>query len=178
MSRSVPEWKGKTDDDKIPDRVKLRRLIEDSSIPEPNSGCWLWNKDAYSTGYGRFYDRELKGRQQLLAHRVSYEANIGPLSRRDCICHKCDNPICVNPDHLFKGTHADNMRDCSAKGRAKVPRLMGSDHPQSKLQDNDIIAIRRDRRSLRLIAKEYQVSRASISNIKAKKLGGTYEKGA
>jgi hypothetical protein len=78
-------------------------------IPEPNSGCWLWDGWVNGRGYGRFG----KG----LAHRISWELHRGPIPAGMNICHKCDVPPCVNPDHLFLGTQTDNMRDCARKGR-------------------------------------------------------------
>jgi hypothetical protein len=77
--------------------------------------CWIWNGPLFKSGYGRISNREKK----LRAHRVSYEFYVGPIPDGLNVLHRCDNPLCVNPDHLFVGTHLDNMKDMEAKGRAK-----------------------------------------------------------
>jgi YHS domain-containing protein len=71
--------------------------------------CWLWTAATDGKGYGRF--------DNMAAHRFAYELYIGPIPDKLFVCHKCDNPPCVNPDHLFLGTQKDNMLDCSRKGR-------------------------------------------------------------
>jgi hypothetical protein len=76
--------------------------------------CWLWTAATSSGGYGSFggIDRKIIG-----AHRFSYQLHYGPIPHDMCVLHSCDTPPCVNPDHLFLGTDADNIRDMMAKGR-------------------------------------------------------------
>ena len=83
---------------------------------DPISGCWLWDA-ALSRGYPLKYGRfRIYGKSED-AHRMSWRFFHGEIPRGCCVCHKCDVPSCVNPDHLFIGTHRDNNRDMVLKGR-------------------------------------------------------------
>lgn len=75
--------------------------------------CWEWTGCLNSCGYGRTF----LGGKHVYAHRLMFEAHNGPLGEGLQALHRCDNPKCVNPDHLFAGTRSDNMRDMVAKGR-------------------------------------------------------------
>ncbi len=78
--------------------------------------CWEWCKDVFYNGYGVFR-AQVDGKQKLLkAHRVSYEYYVGEVGDK-CVCHSCDNPKCVNPEHLFLATHKENMEDKVSKNR-------------------------------------------------------------
>ena len=130
--------------------------------------CWNWLGGKWSNGYGRIRNG-LKGR--LLAHRVSYEIHIGPISDGLWVLHKCDNRACVNPEHLFLGTNLDNIRDMIAKRRnSPPPHPRGEENVQSKLTSDQVRQIRIDGRTERDIAKSFGVSKSLIGPIKHRKI--------
>jgi hypothetical protein len=136
----------------------------DSYIPEPNSGCWLWTRTLAPRGYGSVVIRDVTHR----AHRVSWEMHRGPIPNGLHVLHKCDVRLCVNPDHLFLGTNADNVADRIAKGRSAAN--YGDENGRSKLSAATIPAIKSDARPHRVIAGEYGVARSTISRIKRNEL--------
>ena len=130
------------------------------------AGCWLWTGRVFRSGYGMAW---FSGRHQL-AHRVSYQLQNGPIpagNQRDdatCVLHRCDNPTCVNPSHLWLGSQSENVADRDSKGRQKTPH--GEHHKLSKLTADQVIRIRSDSRLLRLVASDYGVSMNLICRIK------------
>lgn len=134
------------------------------SIPEPNSGCWIWlNATSALHGYGAV---RIAGKTRR-AHRVCFEiANgIAPPDHLD-VCHSCDIRCCVNPEHLFLGTRKENMEDCASKGRIKLPGLRGEDIACAVLSEGDVRAIRAATgKSQRALAKQYGVDKGTIAGI-------------
>ena len=104
-----------------------------------SDGCWLWTGYVDHRGYGRLTWR---GQNYRLAHRVSYElAHADPAGL--CVCHRCDNPLCVRPEHLFLGTRADNNRDMVAKGRQAAGERSGAHTHPEKIVRGDAHHFRR-----------------------------------
>ncbi len=128
------------------------------TYPEPNTGCWLWGGAVNSSGYGTLRI----GENNLLAHRLQWERYNESIPKGMCICHTCDVRACVNPDHLFLGTYADNTRDASKKGR--LPR--GEKNHYAKITEVQSIAILNDNRISSAIAKDYGLSQGYIRNLK------------
>lgn len=95
--------------------MDLRAYIEERSIPEPMSGCWLWLRSIGSHGYG---NASAPNARVTVAHRVSFEAFIGPIPPGALVQHSCDNKWCVAPHHLSLGDDASNAKDKQRKGRA------------------------------------------------------------
>lgn len=127
--------------------------------------CWEWSASRGPRGYGNFGNRYTKSR---LAHRFSWFLHHGEeLPSHIFVCHACDNPACVNPAHLWRGTHSDNMADMDAKGRRVISR--GEGIAGAKLTESDVHAIRQDPRFHRMIAEDFGVSRAVIGEIKRKR---------
>lgn len=94
---------------------------------QKGSGCWEWTGGKNRpNGYGLISESGQRKRFKVKAHRLSYMLNVGSIPRGMHVLHKCDNPGCVRPDHLFLGTNDDNVRDREAKGRNSVPRRSGS----------------------------------------------------
>lgn len=127
--------------------------------------CWLWTGSVNTWGYGQIRDE--RGRYTS-AHRMSYRLLVAPLRDDKHVLHRCDNPRCVRPSHLFLGTAAQNMADKCAKGR----QARGSSHGSSKLRETDVIAIRRAivaGEPLNSIATRYGVTRHAIADIARRK---------
>lgn len=135
------------------------------NLAEQGDGCWEWKGYKRPGGYGEAYFGSKPNRERILAHRLAYEVMIEPPPADLVVCHKCDNPSCVNPDHLFLGTVADNTRDRDAKGR----QARGERNGPAKLTEAQVKAIRRDPRMNRVIAKDYGVFETTISSIKHRK---------
>lgn len=126
----------------------------------PFSTCWYWIGAMYQNGYGK---ARHAGRE-CYAHRYSYNLYKGPIPDGMHVCHRCDDPSCVNPDHLFVGTRDDNMSDMAIKGRS----AHGERHGSAKLSVEQVREIRSKRnagQSVTAIAAEYGVSKGRISEI-------------
>jgi len=106
--------------------------------------CWEWTAGKNSHHYGCFRIGSLTdgSRKQVLAHRWSYEHFIGSIPEGLFVCHKCDNPSCVNPAHFFLGTNSDNIRDCISKGLFGTRDTRGVKNGRAKLTEGQVLEIR------------------------------------
>lgn len=147
--------------------VSLAERLEAYSIPEPNSGCLLWMGNMRA-GYGRV-PVSTGSNEKRGAHVVAWELHHGrPVPPGMDVLHKCDNTACIEPTHLKLGTHQDNMDDKVAKGRQA--RMVGSDHPSAKLNEDIVRSILVDPRKLRPVANDHGVSESTISLIRRRKI--------
>jgi len=161
--------------------MPAHRRVEDrfwSKVDRRESGCWLWRASLLTNGYGQF--GLYKGRMWK-AHRVAWELTYGPIPRDTLVCHHCDTPACVRPDHLFLGSHQDNRDDCRLKGRTakganngirrhpdKLHRMSGETHALAKLTADEVAAIRALRaqgQTQRALANRFGVSQSQICRI-------------
>ncbi len=129
----------------------------------PNE-CWEWCASLSNKGYGKIGRNG--GGGHVPAHRVSWELSNGPIPNVQCVLHRCDNPPCVNPAHLFLGTKADNTADMISKGRNVPPR--GEMSGRAKLTNDAVIDIRsRHANGERQVdlAHEYNLNDGTISRI-------------
>lgn len=131
------------------------------ALGKRQNGCWIWKAGIKADGYGFLW---IKKGNTVLAHRLSYELFVGQIPKGLFVCHRCDNPPCVNPDHLFLGTHAENMADCAIKGR--YPDRKGEKHPMAKLTEPMVLEILRSSESHKELAERFGISQGNISQIK------------
>lgn len=136
--------------------------------PIDKNGCMLWTGNQYWDGYGKFHIREIQDGQPywktVRAHRYAWELKNGPIPIGIYVCHKCDNPLCINVEHMFLGTQKDNLSDMASKKRSTI----GTKNPMAKLTDNDIKDIRKmykDGKTQQHIAKIYSLSRSNVGLI-------------
>lgn len=132
--------------------------------------CWNWEgvrfkKTSDQLDYGRY--------GSTVAHRVAWEMTIGPIPHGLMVLHKCDNPPCVNPNHLFLGTATENMQDCARKGRAGGEPRYGEDNPVSILTENqvrDILSMKPPYEPLNVTGKRYGVKGGTIWAVRHRKI--------
>lgn len=128
-------------------------------------GCWVWTGYKCKRGYGKIRINGIWKR----AHRIMHELRKGPLLEGQVVLHSCDNPSCINPDHLSAGTQKDNVHDMLKKGRAN--RNKGERHHSSKLTDDEVREIRRryspgeHGKGAHVLAREFGVSKPVILDI-------------
>lgn len=157
--------------------------------------CWLWTASLQNKGYGQIGTIIGAKPKQLYAHRVAWELTHGPIPKGQCVLHKCDNPPCCNPGHLFLGTKAENTEDMVSKGRQasgersgpkRHPELLargkrhgshtqpwrravGARNGSNKLTEEQVLEIRATAGSLSQLAAKFGVNGATIHNIRHRK---------
>jgi hypothetical protein len=143
----------------------LSERIERLSIPEPNSGCWLWLGHTDEKGYGRI---GVDGKNWR-AHRAAWLAYRGEFGGLH-VLHRCDNPPCCNPEHLFLGTQSDNMRDMQNKGRHPNRGLnRGESHHMTNITEDVVRAILATPKYTKGLTKRFGISASGISFIRQRK---------
>ena len=152
---------------------KQRLAFSKKQILRP-SGCIEWVGSKNSDGYGRFWaSGKVRG-----AHRVAYAVAFGRFPDGQHVLHRCDNPSCVNPSHIFTGSHSDNMRDMYSKGRKPTPfefiwaakrTKCGDKNPHAALSWSDVRQIRESSATNNQLAERFGVTSTNIRLIRANK---------
>jgi hypothetical protein len=127
--------------------------------------CWLWQRHVNNKGYGCLsynYGDGHRPIRPIYAHRLSWMLSKGPIPPHLNVLHRCDVPGCVNPDHLFLGTQADNMHDCFKKTRHRLSIS------NQKVTPDQVRSIRNDDRPTSVIAAEYGIGRRTVISIRAR----------
>src|SRR5574340_709239 len=144
----------------------LERFLAGCDESGPGN-CWNWMRSLDGSGYGQFSSSGAGFRQ---AHKWAWTLMRGPVPDGMCVCHSCDNPRCVNPDHLFIATHAENLEDRRRKGRnslltrGRAPFRGSVRH--AKITEEAAHAIYVDRRPYAVIEEHYGISRGAVNKIK------------
>lgn len=142
----------------------LVRRLANGLDKAPEDGCWEWARSTTEDGYGRM---TVDGRT-VFAHRLAFELSGHEIGEGQHVLHRCDNPRCIRPDHLFAGTRSDNMRDCVSKGRHGGPPSpsFAELNPASKLTASEVSEIRS-----RLASGETQASLADMYGVSQSAIG-------
>lgn len=147
--------------------LPLEERLKSMATVNPKSGCWEW-QGSKRNGYGRTIvgSRKDGTRKSVAAHRIAYEVWKGEIPEGYEVCHKCDNPSCINPDHLFVGTRQDNIDDRERKGRNVVK--IGEEQARSKLTKKAVKDARWERAyagtPFQQLADRYGVSKKTMQN--------------
>ena len=129
-----------------------------------SSGCWEWSGYRDPNGYGRLNINDVP----VLAHRISWELHHGPITQEQHVLHKCDNPRCVRPEHLFLGDQVANNADKMAKKRHRYGVSRGEAHGCSKLTAEQVIEIRSSNETSIEVAKRFGIARHYVYEIRAR----------
>lgn len=144
---------------------KIKQKLLRNCELDSNTGCWNWKKYTQN-GYGRI---NVDGKMWR-AHRVSYLLFRGEIPPETLVCHRCDNPVCINPDHLFLGTHSTNNQDMWDKGRHKKVDNRGERYGACKLSWEIVREIRDSKKTAKELAIVFNVSPSHIYLIRSGKV--------
>jgi hypothetical protein len=136
-----------------------------SKTTASGNGCIEWLGASLKAGYGLF---KIAGtRQNILAHRYAYEEKFGPVPYGMYVCHRCDNPRCVNQDHLFLGTPKDNVQDMIQKDRRVIKSLSNESNSSAVLTDKQVLEMRALRGVItqRAMAQKFGIGTSQVSRI-------------
>jgi hypothetical protein len=154
----------KTDKDSVKEYLE-NRVNKYSPIFDTDC-CWFWSRGVNTSGYGHIGPNRISAHYGVTtAHKLSYLVHNGEVPEGQCVLHTCDNKICINPNHLFLGTHQDNMDDMVRKGRSDTSS--GEDHPMSVLSTLDVLRIRdcKDHNTSVELSRMFDVSPRTIRDI-------------
>jgi hypothetical protein len=155
IANDIPPFNGLT-------QLRFLRSAETGGLAEDS--CWIWQGNVNGNGYGRFP----LGNTLILAHRLSYEMFVGPISAGMNICHSCDVRLCVNPMHLWEGTQSENLKDAFKKGRMHLPTRRGEQNARAKLTESEVRSIRHMARkgiTKAHLARVFSVSQSNVGDI-------------
>lgn len=159
------QWSGRTPSP-TRDMTDLERFL--FRTRKLDNGCIEWTASTRENGYGQFSIKVGEKFKSVSTHRFAYQLAFGPIPEGRMVCHSCDNRRCVNPDHLFLGSHSENMADMATKRRA----ASGSRHGMVKLTESDVAIIRGSSERGVSLARRFGVTPANISAIR---LGQTWK---
>lgn len=145
--------------------VSLEERLKRRVSIDQETQCWNWT-GSLNNGYGQI---RMENGKPALTHRVSYSLFVSPDIAGMTICHRCDNPLCINPDHLFAGTQADNVADMHTKGRAKKRGLKGAQNNNAKLTEEVVRLIRGSDLRPSELARKLGISHVTVSDIRSRK---------
>jgi hypothetical protein len=151
------QYHGLTEEERFLKRVNI----------DQETNCWLWTGSVIKANWHGQW-RNAKGAIEP-THRAAWRLFKSPIPEGVCICHRCDNPVCVNPAHLFMGSKSDNARDMWEKGRARPKSSLGENHGMSKLTKEIVKEIRSSKETGAALAKRFGITATTVCDIRKRR---------